>query len=590
MPTLNWIGKEAVVKHHKEVPFRLLEPVPELSCGDADSGNLIVQGDNLHALKALLPRYAGQVKCIYIDPPYNTGNEGWVYNDNVNSPEIRKWLGEVVGKEGETLDRHDRWLCMMYPRLVLLRQFLRDDGAIFISLDDNEVGPLRLLLDEIFGSKNFVTTIAWQKIFTIKNSAKHFSEMHDYVVVYSKKKDVWKRNLLPRSSSAEDDYSNPDNDERGDWTSNALQSRNYYSKGTYSITCPGGRVIEGPPRGTYWRMEEEKLWELDRDNRVWWGKSKNNSPRIKKFLDEAKEGVVPSTWWEHRFAGTNSGAKTELREILGEQEQELFNTPKPWQLIQRILQVATDKDSIVMDSFSGSGSTAHAVLKQNARDGGTRKFILIEMKEDVAVEVTAKRVSKVIAGYPYTGTSREELLREKITFTSIKNAEEILERVSVIEETEKDRFTRIKKEVKDGELVVTGELDVEEELPGLGGGFQFCRLSGEPLFDADGQIRSDVKFAQLAEFVWFAETGTGFTGTADSPLLGVHEGRAIYLLYNGILKDKSVGGGNVLTGPVFDVLPKFAGPKVIYAAANRMGARAAREGITFKQTPYALEV
>lgn len=590
MPTLNWIGKEAVVKHHKDVPFRLLEPVPELSCGDADSGNLIVQGDNLHALKALLPRYAGQVKCIYIDPPYNTGNEGWVYNDNVNSPEIRRWLGEVVGKEGETLDRHDRWLCMMYPRLVLLRQFLRDDGAIFISLDDNEVGPLRLLLDEVFGSKNFVTTIAWQKIFTIKNSAKHFSEMHDYVVVYSKKKDIWKRNLLPRSSSAEDDYSNPDNDERGDWTSNALQSRNYYSKGTYSITCPGGRVIEGPPRGTYWRMEEEKLWELDGDNRVWWGKSKNNSPRIKKFLDEAKEGVVPSTWWEHRFAGTNSGAKTELREILGEQEQELFNTPKPWQLIQRILQVATDKDSIVMDSFSGSGSTAHAVLKQNARDGGSRKFILIEMKEDVAVEVTAKRVSKVIVGYPYTGTSREELLREKVTFTSLKNAAEILERVSLIEETERDRFTRIKKEVKDGELVVTGELDVNEELPGLGGGFQFCRLSAEPLFDADGQIRNDVKFAQLAEFVWFAETGTGFTGSVDSPLLGVHEGRAIYLLYNGILKDKSVGGGNVLTGPVFEVLPKFAGPKVIYAAANRMGARAAREGVTFKQTPYALEV
>lgn len=590
MPTLNWIGKDAVMKHHKEVPFRLLEPVPELSCGPADTGNLIVQGDNLHALKALLPRYAGQVKCIYIDPPYNTGNEGWVYNDNVNSPEIRRWLGEVVGKEGETLDRHDRWLCMMYPRLVLLRQFLRDDGAIFISLDDNEIGPLRLLLDEIFGSKNFVTTIAWQKIFTIKNSAKHFSEMHDYVVVYSKKKDIWKRNLLPRSSSAEDDYSNPDNDERGDWTSNALQSRNYYSKGTYSITCPGGRVIEGPPRGTYWRMEEEKLWELDGDNRVWWGKSKNNSPRIKKFLDEAKDGVVPSTWWEHKFAGTNSGAKTELREILGEQEQELFNTPKPWQLIQRILQVATDKDSIVMDSFSGSGSTAHAVLKQNARDGGSRKFILIEMKEDVAAEVTAKRVSKVMAGYPYTGSSREELLREKVTFTSLKNAAEILERVSFIEETERDRFTRIKKEVKDGELVVTGELDVDEELPGLGGGFQFCRLSVAPLFDADGQIRSDVKFAQLAEFVWFAETGTGFTGSADSPLLGVHEGRAIYLLYNGILKDKSVAGGNVLTGPVFDVLPKFAGPKVVYAAANRMGARAAREGITFKQTPYALEV
>jgi adenine-specific DNA-methyltransferase len=590
MPTLNWIGKEAVVKHHKDVPFRLLEPVPELSCGDSGSGNLIVQGDNLHALKALLPRYAGQVKCIYIDPPYNTGNEAWVYNDNVNSPEIRRWLGEVVGKEGETLDRHDRWLCMMYPRLVLLKQFLQDEGAIFISLDDNEVGPLRLLLDEIFGPRNFVATIAWQKIFTIKNSAKHFSEMHDYVVVYARKKDLWRRNLLPRSSSAEGDYSNPDNDDRGDWTSNALQSRNYYSKGTYSITCPGGRVIEGPPRGTYWRMEEEKLWGLDRDNRVWWGKSGNNSPRIKKFLDEAKDGVVPSTWWEHRFAGTNSGAKTELREILGEQEQDLFNTPKPWQLVQRILQVATNKDSIVMDSFSGSGSTAHAVLKQNARDGGSRKFILIEMQEDVAVEVTARRVSRVTSGYPYTGISREELLREKITFTSLKNAEDIVEKVSSIEQAEKDRFTRIKKELKDGELVVTGELDVAEEMPGLGGGFQFCRLSAEALFDAEGQIRKDVSFAQLAEFVWFAETGTGYAGQADSPLLGVHAGRAIYLLYNGILKDRSVVGGNVLTGPVFEVLPKFAGPKVIYAAANRMGGRAAREGITFKQTPYALEV
>ena len=184
MPTLNWIGKDAVVKHHKEVPFRLLEAVPELSCGDADSGNLIGQGDNLHALKALLPRYAGQVKCIYIDPPYNTGNEGWVYNDNVNSPEIRKWLGEVVGKEGETLDRHDRWLCMMYPRLVLLKHFLREDGAIFVSIDDNEVATLRLLMDEIFGAGNFLASIAWEKRYTRSNNAKLFYSLKDYIICY----------------------------------------------------------------------------------------------------------------------------------------------------------------------------------------------------------------------------------------------------------------------------------------------------------------------------------------------------------------------------------------------------------------------
>jgi adenine-specific DNA-methyltransferase len=193
MPTLNWIGKEAVVKHHKEVPFRLLEPVPELSCGSAqgkDSGNLIVQGDNLHALKALLPRYAGQVKCIYIDPPYNTGNEGWVYNDNVNSPEIRRWLGEVVGKEGETLDRHDRWLSMMYPRLVLLKQFLRDDGAIFVSIDDNEVGNLQALMREVFGSTNEVATIVWEK--GKKGDSKLVSVTHEYIVAFARNKALLK--------------------------------------------------------------------------------------------------------------------------------------------------------------------------------------------------------------------------------------------------------------------------------------------------------------------------------------------------------------------------------------------------------------
>lgn len=214
MPSLNWIGKEAVIKHHKDVPYRLLEPVATLSCGDTQSGNLIVQGDNLHALKALLPRYAGKVKCIYIDPPYNTGNEGWIYNDNVNSPEIRKWLGEVIGKEGETLDRHDRWLCMMYPRLLLLRQFLRDDGVIFVSIDDNEIASLRLIMDEIFGVNNFVAQIVWKKK-TNGNNVGHIPSVHDFIVVYAKKESKLK--LLGIKLSEEyikNNFSNPDNDSR----------------------------------------------------------------------------------------------------------------------------------------------------------------------------------------------------------------------------------------------------------------------------------------------------------------------------------------------------------------------------------------
>jgi site-specific DNA-methyltransferase (adenine-specific)/adenine-specific DNA-methyltransferase len=533
MPTLNWIGKEAVVKHHKEVPFRLLEPVPDLSCGDSASGNLIVQGDNLHALKALLPRYAGQVKCIYIDPPYNTGNEGWVYNDNVNSPEIRKWLGEVVGKEGETLDRHDRWLCMMYPRLVLLKQFLREDGAIFVSIDDNEVAPLRLLMDEVFGAGNFVTSIAWHKRVSPANDAKHFSSDLDSIVVFAKRIECWRPNRLTMNSKQVGNYRNPDRDERGAWNSAAYtcaktvdERPNLY----YAIRQPATGKEIWPSRTRVWAYERSTHDRHVAEGLIYWGSDgMSERPRLKKFLTSAKP-VVPRTFWTADETGHNQEAKLELNDLTIDVH---FATPKPTRLIERILQISAGKDALILDSFAGSGTTGHAVMKQNAGDGGQRRFILVEMDEGIARSVTAERVRRAAAGY-----------------TSVKG----------------------------------------QAVPGLGGGFQFCRLSAEPLFDADGQIRRDVTFAQLAEFVWFAETGTGYTGHADSPLLGMHEGRAIYLLYNGILKDRSAAGGNVLTGPVFDVLPKFAGPKVIYAAANRMGGRAAREGISFKQTPYVLEV
>jgi site-specific DNA-methyltransferase (adenine-specific)/adenine-specific DNA-methyltransferase len=381
--------------------------------------------------------------------------------------------------------------------------------------------------------------VIWEKNYAPKASARHFSEAHDYVVVYALKADKWIRHLVPRSEKQDKLYKNPDNDPRGNWRPNNMAARNFYSKGTYPVTCPSGRVISGPPKGSYWRISEEKLRELDRDGRIWWGAEGNNVPAPKIFLSEVKQGVVPMSLWPYSEVGHTQEGKRELLDIVDfGNSDDVFITPKPTRLIQRILQIATDKDSIVLDSFAGSGTTGHAVLKQNIEDGGRRRFIQVEMLPEVASTITAGRAKRAISGY-----------------TNAKG----------------------------------------QTVDGLGGGFQFCRLSAEPLFDADGQIRSDVTFAQLAEFVWFAETGTGKVGAGgtakfDSPLLGIHEGRAIYLLYNGILKDRTVAGGNVLTGPVFDVLPKFAGPKVIYAAANRMGARAAREGITFKQTPYALEV
>ncbi len=535
MPTLNWIGKQAVVKHHKEVPFRLLEPAPELSCGAAQgraSGNLIVQGDNLHALKALLPRYAGQVKCIYIDPPYNTGNEGWVYNDNVSSPEIRKWLGEVVGKEGETLDRHDRWLCMMYPRLVLLKQFLREDGAIFISIDDNEVATLRLLMDEIFGRTCFVASVVWRSSDNSNNDAKQFSIDHNHLVIYSRNLD-WRPNRVGNSEAKRSHFKNPDNDPRGPWfDGNPLNSPKPRPNLKFDLISPQGYVIHPPSNG--WRWSRETIEKKLQSGEIRFT-ADGKAIRRRTYLADM-EALPPSTLWiELEETAHNRQAKSELKAIFSELlASELFSTPKPARFLQRILELATDKDSLILDSFAGSGTTAHAVLKQNVEDGGSRRFILVEMDAGIAQNVTAERVKRVAQGY-----------------TNAKG----------------------------------------QAVAGLGGGFQFCRLSTEPLFDADGQIRSDVPFAQLAEFVWFAETGTGFEGRADSPLLGVHEGRAVYLLYNGILKDKSMAGGNVLTGAVFDALPPFAGPKVIYAAACRLGgARLAREGISFKQTPYALEV
>ena len=541
MPTLDWIGKKAVLNHHQQVPYHLLRCDRDLSAGDPSSGNLLVQGDNLLALKALLPYYAGKVKCIYIDPPYNTGNENWVYNDAVNSPEMRDWLGKVVGKEAEDLSRHDKWLCMMYPRLRLLKEFLSEDGAIFISIDDTEVHSLRLLLDEIFGPRNFVASIIWQKVYSPKNSAKHFSEDHDYITVYANNAERWRPHLISRSQEQDKAYKNPDNDPRGLWKPSGLDARNPYSKGTYSITCPSGRVISGPPRGAYWRFSKEKLKELDADKRIWWGRDGNAIPQLKRFLSEVKQGIVPQTLWTYQEVGHTQEAKKEVVSICDfEDSASVFITPKPVRLIRRILEIATDKDSLVMDSFAGSGTMGHAVLDLNKVDGGKRRFILVEMDEKICKDITAKRIARVSQGH--------------------------------------------RKKTRDGKRT---------EMPALGGGFRYCTL-GDPLFNESGNIRSSVAFSDLAAHVFFAETGAPLPKrvSGKTPLLGVDGGnKAVYLLFNGVLGDRRPGGGNVLTSEILRCLPSHKGLKIVYGEGCRLSKpRLKREGVVFRQVPYEIRV
>ncbi len=400
MASLNWIGKQAVVNHDKDVPFRLLKKIKTASVGT--SQNLIVHGDNLEALKALMPYYGGKIKCVFIDPPYNTGNEGWIYNDKVNSPKIKQWLGKVVGRESEDLTRHDKWLCMMYPRLKLLRDLLSDEGAIFLVIDDNEVFGSKALLNDIFGEENFIATIVWQKVFAKKNKARFFSGSHDYVHVYAKSAELWKRNLLPRTNKDLKSFKNPDNDPRGLWQSVAFtvqsESANRRQQYRYEIKLPSGRMVL-PPAGRHWNGMENRFHEMKADNRLWFGEKGDSLPREKTFLSEVQEGVVPDTWWSHEDAGNNQEAKKELLDLF--EGSEPFNTPKPLKLLKRILTIATDKSSLILDSFAGSGTTGHAVLDLNKEDGGNRRFVLVEMENKVAKEITAERMKRAIKKYDY---------------------------------------------------------------------------------------------------------------------------------------------------------------------------------------------
>ncbi len=393
---LDWPGKREALLAANTPTAKTLRPVRSESIDFDTSENLLIEGDNLEALKVLQKSFLGQVKLIYIDPPYNTGRD-FIYEDDYSSS-----AGEYLnlsGQEDEEGKRlvanteangrfHSDWLSMIYPRLRLAKNLLADDGVAFISIDDNEVDSLKKIGSEIFGEANFIATIVWQKVFSPKNSAKFFSEDHDFILVFAKNSDVWRPNPLPRTEEMIGRYKNPDNDPRGPWTSGDLQARNPYSAGVYSIRCPSGRVIEGPGKGMYWRVSKEKLKELDEDGRVWWGETGGNMPRIKRFLSETKDGKTPQTLWKFDEVGhTQDAKKTLLRYVPFEHTENVLNSVKPVELVQRIVQLATkpDENAIVMDFFSGSAPTAHAVLEQNKKDGGNRRFIAVQIAESLRI-------------------------------------------------------------------------------------------------------------------------------------------------------------------------------------------------------------
>lgn len=507
MPILNWLNREQALTTTNRVPYRLLQAIPEYSYGDSTSDNMLIGGDNLEGLKALLPYYAGQVKCIYIDPPYNTHSAFAHYDDNL---------------------QHATWLTMMYPRLELLGELLAENGTIWVSIDDNEAHYLKVMMDEIFGRQNFVGNVIWQKKYAPANDSKWLSDSHDHILVYAKYKPAWRPNKLPKSQKQTKAYKNPDNDPRGLWRADnykcnktADERPNLY----YSITNPNTGEVIWPKRTAVWRYSEDRHLQNVKQNQVWWGKTgKNSTPAYKRFLKDVDTGVVPQTLWTWEEVGHTQDAKREQQTL---HPNDPFATPKPERLLHRIIHIATDTNELVLDSFLGSGTTAAVAHKMG------RRYIGIEMGNH-ALTHCVPRLQKVI----------------------------------------------------DGEQ---GGISKAVNWQG-GGGFRFYQL-GPTIFDSSGRINPDIGFRTLAAHIWFIATKSPYTGDGNSPLLGIHDGTAYYLLYLGILGDQRINGGNVLTSTVLRSLPAHDGPKVIFGQICRLGsARLKKEQIIFRQIPYEIEV
>ena len=529
MPELQFRGKEFVYNHHLTVPFRPLEIHVDKGIGaPALDGNLIIHGDNLHALKSLLTTHAGKVDCIFIDPPYNTGNEGWSYNDNVNSPMIREWLNSnPIGTDD--LLRHDKWLAMMLPRVKLLYELLSDEGSLWVTIDQIEVHNLRSLLEDVFGPENSVGIVSWEKTYTPKSNSRVLSEDTDFILCFAKNKsrfeaDGW--NLIDKDEIQLGRYTNTDNDPRGAWRTFPLDVRTENEgkreKYRYDVVLPSGRVVKPAP-GRHWSLPET-VFEAERAaGRIYFGVDGDAKPNVKAYLLDGRDKVIARTWWPYKDAGGNQDAKKLLNEIMGADCG--FITPKPESLVRRVLDIATNPQSIVLDSFAGSGTTAHAVLAANARDGGNRRFILVE-GEDYADTLTAERVRRVIDGYTFTGTQREELLRQPLTFTKLRNSAALMENVQLIETLDGPRYDRIAKTVKDGALIVTGERDVAERTEGLGGSFTYCTL-GRPI-EMDAILSGNALPAAgaMAGLLWHTATAQPFDAAAMTPAPDIGKGLA----------------------------------------------------------------
>ncbi|MCX6069131.1 MAG: site-specific DNA-methyltransferase [Chloroflexi bacterium] len=501
MPTLTWLNDNEARKISAHISYRLLEADPSLSYGAVDTENMLIQGDNLEALKALLPYYAGQVKCIYIDPPYNTQSAFEHYDDNLE---------------------HSTWLSMMYARLELLRDLLAEDGSIWVSIDDNEGHYLKVLMDEVFGRNNFVANVLWQKR-TSPDARIQLGAAHDHILVYAKSIASAKFRKLGLSELQTKNYKNPDNDPRGPWVSTDFSAQGWRPNQMYRLRTPGGSEYDPPP-GRCWVNLESEYNRLSGEGRMWFGVDGKSRPRVKTYLYE-NNGISSWSWWTNTEVGHNQEAKKEINVLFG--ADSAFDTPKPERLLSRIIHISSSPGDLVLDSFLGSGTTAAVAHKMG------RRYIGIEMGNH-AVTHCVPRLQKVIEGEQ-------------------------------------------------------GGISQEANWLG-GGGFRFYRL-GETVFDEYGQINPAVRFKELAAHVWFVETKTPFgNGNTGTPLLGIYNETAIYLLYNGILGDKRPEAGNVLTSRVLESLPAHPGPKVIYGETSFLDEAALREqNITFKHIPYDIK-